>query len=101
MRQAQIEAVLGRMRDLHPELMHKCLNGSCFKLFLLLRVIWPDAEAWYDGDHVLTLLDGQFWDVRGCVEPGRHIKMEGSDFNSAYLWGQELEEPLYGQRKES
>ena len=36
------------LRELHPELEHQCLNGSCFRLHQLLALVCPGAEPWYD-----------------------------------------------------
>ena len=79
---------LSALRRLHPELETRCLNGSCFKLYLLLKEVWPDADPWYDGDHVIIKIGNSFYDIRGEVVPGRHIPMKDDAlvFNTAYLW---------------
>ena len=79
------------LRRLHPELETQCLNGSCFKLYLLVKEVWPDAEPWYDGDHVITKIGNSFFDIRGEVVPGRHIPMKEDAllFNAAYFWNKE------------
>ena len=82
---------LSALRRLHPELETRCLNGSCFKLYLLLREVWPDADPWYDGDHVIIKIGNAFYDIRGEVVPGRHIPMKDDAlvFNTAYFWDKE------------
>ena len=32
------------LRELHPELEHQCLHGSCFRLHQLLKLVFPGAE---------------------------------------------------------
>lgn len=83
-----IIAFLSVLRTLHPELENKCLRGSCFKLYLLLKEIWTDAEAWYDSDHVITKIDDKFYDIRGEVVPMGHLRMKDEPriFNNAYYW---------------
>lgn len=79
--------LLSAIRDLHPDLVRQCLNGSCFKLFILLKEVYPDAVAYYDGDHVITKIGDRFWDIRGEVLKDRHIPLDPMEFNRAYLWG--------------
>ena len=64
---AQVLLFLFSLRELHPELEHQCLHGSCFRLHQLLALVFPGAEPWYDHDHVITLIGGRFYDIRGEV----------------------------------
>jgi hypothetical protein len=43
------------------------LNGSCVNFFCVLRSIHPDAEAFFNIDHVVTRIDGRFYDITGRV----------------------------------
>ena len=45
--------------------LSRWMNGDCFRLYLILKAIYPDAEAYYDGGHVFTKIDGCFYDIRG------------------------------------
>lgn len=85
--------VLCALRTLHVDMESKCLNGRCFDLYTLLKQIWPDAKAWYDGDHVITEIDSRFWDIRGEVLLSvNHMPMTDSlEFNRAYEWGRRLD----------
>lgn len=42
-------------------------NGMCYKLFLMLRQVYPDAEPWYDHvvGHVYTRIGEHWYDIRG------------------------------------
>ena len=44
-------------------------HGSCFKLYEVLKVIYPSAVAWYnkDEDHIATCIDGVLYDIGGVV----------------------------------
>lgn len=44
------------------------LEGKCYEVYRLLKVVFPQAEGWYDGDHVITRIDGKFYDKSGLVE---------------------------------
>jgi hypothetical protein len=40
-------------------------KGGCFQLFLILKELYSDAEAWYDGSHVYTKIGDAFYDING------------------------------------
>jgi hypothetical protein len=84
-------AFLYALRDLHPDLIQVCRNGSCFKLYLLLKQVFPEAEPYYDSDHVIVKIGKAFYDIRGEVlKSPNHIPLDGHlEFNRAYLWGNE------------
>lgn len=82
-------AFINALKQIDSGIEDKCLCGSCFQLYLLLKTIWQDAEAWYDGDHVIIKIGELFYDIRGEVIPSKnHIKMQDDEleFNRAYFW---------------
>lgn len=81
-------AVLHLIRDLHPDLVRQCQEGSCFKLHLLLRELFPGAEPWYDGDHVIARIGSEFYDIRGVVLPSSNHRQfnDAERFNRAHSW---------------
>ena len=95
-------AFLAMLRALHPELEWKCMHGSCFRLYLLLKEVWLDAEAWTNIDHVITKIDGSFYDIRGEVEPNGYLRMkdDANAFNRAYHWGTEIQDRMIEQETE-
>lgn len=51
-------------------------KGSCYKFYLILKSIFPQSEAYYDCDHVITEIDGCFYDINGKAEKtDRHLKI--------------------------
>ncbi len=45
-------------------------NGSCLKFHQILKAVFPSAEAYYSDprcDHVVTKIDGHFYDITGIV----------------------------------
>jgi hypothetical protein len=91
---AAVRCFLSALRAMHPDLERQCLHGSCFRLYLLLKEAWPEAEAWYNSDHVITKIGNKFYDIRGEVAPEGHIRMKGDAgvFNRAYYWGSDQDE---------
>ena len=42
-------------------------EGSCYHFYLILKEVFPDAEPYYDNDHIVTKIDGKFYDITGEV----------------------------------
>lgn len=39
--------------------------GNCYQFYEILKTVFPDAEAFYDGNHVWTKIDGKYYDILG------------------------------------
>lgn len=51
-------------------------NGSCYQFYKILKYVFPQANAYYDSDHVITEIDGKFYDITGEVEKTNHLLMD-------------------------
>ena len=47
-------------------------QGACYHFYLILKCLFFDAVAWYDGieGHVYTEIEGRFYDIRGEHKKG-------------------------------
>jgi len=45
------------------------MSGGCLKVAMLLQVYMQEGQTYYDGDHVVTRIDQQLYDINGIV-PG-------------------------------
>jgi hypothetical protein len=61
--------LLALIRDAHPAIKPIFLYGSCLNLFCILRALYPEAEAYSNQNHVLTKIDGKYYDITGRVVP--------------------------------
>ena len=43
------------------------LYGSCMNFFCILRSICPTAKAYFNIDHIITKINGRYYDISGCV----------------------------------
>jgi hypothetical protein len=43
------------------------LFGSCLNFHLILRSIFPEAKPYYNVDHIITEIDGKYYDITGQV----------------------------------
>jgi len=75
--------------------LHHYRNGACFDFYLLLKKKFPEAQAWYDGNHVVTLIQGRFWDVGGlAMYP---LESEPRIFKGAHTWSDPCTSDMIGQ----
>ena len=53
--------------------------GNCYQFYEILKTIYVDAEAYYDGNHVWTKIDDRFYDILGEKDLSNVdiIKVEG------------------------
>lgn len=91
----QITHVLAELRGAIPDAVHIFTAGGCFRLHLILRAIWPEAEPWYDGDHVITKIGNHWYDITGEVLPQRHLPLtrEPAILRDAFSWAPQAAGP--------
>ncbi len=51
-------------------------SGGCYKFHLILKYVFKDAVGYYNGEHVITKIDGQFYDIDGLI---------GGDVSGSFL----------------
>lgn len=86
----KILRIISVIRDSRPDNEYWYTNGGCWELFKILRVIYPEAKAWYDGQHVVTCVNGRLYDITGSVSFKMDMSMLGpldpSTARSAHRW---------------
>lgn len=77
-------------------------QGSCFKFFLILQTVFPDAEPWYDmiAGHVYAEINGRFYDIHGEHAIGQcwiKLKDEPHIYQDApnWIWALEPHAEVY------
>lgn len=50
-------------------------QGSCYHFYTILKTVFPQAEAYYDSNHVITKIGKKFYDITGEVEKENHLEM--------------------------
>lgn len=63
----RVMAFLGILRGAHPDMIYIYTHGSCYRLHRLLRLVFPGAVPFHSLDHVVTLIDGRFYDITGEI----------------------------------
>lgn len=87
----EVLSFLAALRDVHPDMARWGLHGGCFRVYLMLKQRFPDAQPWYDSNHVLTKISDAFYDIRGEVRPesevgAQYLPMDPLVFNRTYSW---------------
>tara|TARA_R110002049_G_scaffold231127_1_gene403387 strand:- start:25750 stop:26076 length:327 start_codon:yes stop_codon:yes gene_type:complete len=67
-------------------------EGSCFRLYMILKIIFPKAKAyWSDMDnHCITKIDGQFYDIGGIIKKSYVRTRNYNKINNSELRGYSL-----------
>jgi len=88
-----VDLFLARLRASHPDMVTIFTEGSCWELYEIMRVIWPQAEPWYCRypGHVYVRIDGVFYDIRGRArklpcEPRKMTTREGWPGDAPHRW---------------
>lgn len=65
--QQQILNLISEIRNSHSKMEKIFLYGSCINLFMILRVVYPTAVAYYNIDHIITKIGDFYYDITGIV----------------------------------
>jgi len=63
------EIIIRLIRESHPSMVDIFMNGSCYYFSRILLHLFPTAEVFYNMDHIITKIDGKYYDIRGEVIP--------------------------------
>jgi hypothetical protein len=64
---------------LPPCVVHAFRNGGCFAFYEFVHAIFPEAEALYDGDHVIVRVHDRTFDAGGeCYASSCHAEIESA-----------------------
>ena len=64
---SKVETFISRVRDSFVGSQQVYTEGSCYHFYLILKEVFPDAEAYFDADHIITKIDDKFYDITGEV----------------------------------
>lgn len=65
----QVLNLISLIRKSHPDMVNIFTRGSCLNFFLILHSIYPEAEPYYNIDHIITKIDNKYYDITGQVNP--------------------------------
>lgn len=62
-----VEEFIATIRDSFIGSQQVYTEGSCYHFHLILKKVFPNAEPYYDLDHVITKIDDKYYDITGEV----------------------------------
>lgn len=65
---------IASIRNAHSKMVDIFTKGSCLNFYFILKCVYPDAELWYNCNHVITKIDDCFYDITGRVSGENYIK---------------------------
>jgi hypothetical protein len=51
-------------------------NGSCYQFYKILKSVFPQAKGYYNVDHVITEINGKYYDITGEVKRDNHLLID-------------------------
>lgn len=51
-------------------------NGSCYQFYKILKLVFPQAIGYYNSDHVITKINGRYYDITGEVKETNHLLID-------------------------
>ena len=67
MRSTNVESFIAKVRDSFIGSQQVYTEGSCYHFYLILKEVFPNAEPWFDNDHIVTKIDDKFYDITGEI----------------------------------
>ena len=88
---SKVQKIIKSLNESDVYIEHIFMRGGCYKLFLFLQTIYPEAEPYIhqDKDHVATKLFGRLFDIRGIIETKFELlysPMDSDDVKIANSW---------------
>jgi hypothetical protein len=68
-----VEKFIAAIRDSFIGSQQVYTEGSCYHFYLILKQVFPNAEPYYDLDHVLTKIEDKYYDITGEVRPNVNL----------------------------
>ena len=64
------------------------MNGSCYRFHLFLKELFPQALPLINSekDHIITNIDGRYFDITGEVGAGGFASLDGDDIEMVKDW---------------
>lgn len=84
------------IRSGNPYAVDIYTKGGCYNFHEILLAKYPESEAFYDGDHVITKIEGEYYDITGKVKSVNHIRMTQEDKDEAKQWKKDFKLNITG-----
>lgn len=72
----QVLKFIETIRESFSDAVKVYTSGSCYKFYLILKEVFPEAICYYDISHVITRIGDNYYDITGEVENTNHFPVE-------------------------
>ena len=73
----RVSSFIKTIRDSFEGSINVYTEGSCYQFYRILKEVFPESVAFYDGYHVITEIEGRYYDITGeIINPTGYINME-------------------------
>lgn len=70
--------LISEIRNSHSQMVNIYTGGGCLNFHLILRSVFQEAKPYYNGDHIITEIEGKYYDITGVVyNRGEYLPFEG------------------------
>ena len=70
-----VEEFISVIRDSFVGSQEVYTHGSCYHFYLILKKVYPNAVCWYDQSHIITEINGKFYDITGEVQKNSNLEI--------------------------
>ena len=67
-RHKEILGIIKTIRESFIGAEYVYTHGSCFQFYRILKKLYPETCAYYDGDHVISMIGNRMYDITGEVK---------------------------------
>ena len=64
---------IAAVRDSYPSAKDVYLNGGCYNFFVILRNVFPESKAYYNGNHIATMINNKLYDITGTISKKNYL----------------------------
>jgi len=72
----EILSFISLVRGSHCKMEDIYTKGSCLNFYLILRHVYPTAEAYHNTEHIITKINDRFYDITGEVSSEGYLPID-------------------------
>jgi len=76
MKHKKVLKLIEEISNSNPIMYDIFLRGSCCNLYFILKTVFPKAKAYFNIEHIITKIDGKYYDITGEVSSEGYIPIE-------------------------
>ena len=79
------EKLIAALRETDDYIKIIYLHGGCYQFYKFLKAVYPQAEPYISGSHVVTKIGNRYYDIRGAVR-GKYRPLTAEDTEKCEKW---------------